>query len=251
MRITLLAAILALSFAAPALAEDTNPLALPPAGHAILNLSVTEQTKLTQDTLNASLRYELDGTSANDVQDRINKAVAEAVAISKNFPEVKTSTGGYHVYVYDQHDTIDPRTGEPVVTSKKWRGTQTLQLEGTNSAKFLELTGKIQGLGFIMNGLTYTLSREKSEAVQDELLQKALASLNAKAKVAASALGKGGFDIIDINVNGASQPVYPVYGKRMMAMDAVAMAPDVSAPTAEAGESTVSLSVNARVLLKP
>jgi predicted secreted protein len=249
MRIALLSTLLAISLAFPAHAEQ-DVIALPPAGHSILNLTVTEQMKLAQDTLSASLRYELDGGSANEIQDRINKAVAEAVAESKAYTGVKTTTGSYYVYVYDEGQIIDPRTGQAVSSSKKWRGTQTIELESEDSAKLLELAGKIQTKGFIMNGMNYSLSREKSESVQDELMQKALKQLGAKAKIAATALGKSGYDVIDININGSSPPVYPIYARAsMMAMEKGVA--DVATPVAEAGESEVSLSLTARVLLKP
>lgn len=249
MRTTLLTALATLALLSPAMAED-NGLALPPAGQTILNISVSEETKITQDTLSASLRYELDGGSANEIQDKINKAVAEAIADSKAYNDVKTTTGGYYVYAYDEGQIIDPRTGQPMASTKKWRGTQTIDLESKNSTKLLELAGKIQTKGFIMNGLNYSLSAEQSEAAQDGLLQSVLKKLNAKATLAASALGKGSYDIVDININGSQPPIYPVYSKRMMAM-ASSMEADVAAPTAEAGESSVSINVNARVLLKP
>lgn len=249
MRKTLLSLLLALGLVAPAHAEQ-DVIALPPAGHSILNITVTEQMKLQQDKLSASLRYELDGGSANEIQDRINKAVAEAVAEAKAYSTVKTTTGSYYVYVYDEGQIIDPRTGQPMSTNKKWRGTQTIELESGDSSKLLELAGKIQTKGFIMNGMNYSLSREKSESVQDELMQKALKQLGAKAKIAATALGKGSYDVIDININGSAPPMYPVYARAsMMAMEKGVA--DVAAPVAEAGESEVSLSITARVLLKP
>lgn len=249
MRTVFLSALTVLFLAAPAIADD-DTIALPPAGTTIVNLSVTERTKLTQDTLNASLRYELDGGSANEIQDKINKAIADAVTESKKYSDVKTTTGGYYVYAYDQNQTIDPRTGQPISTTKKWRGTQTIDLESKNSTQLLELAGKIQTLGFIMNGLTYSLSPEKAETVRDDLMQKALRNLGAKAKIAQSALGKGNYDIIDVNIDGSAPPVYPMY-KTMARMEMAQAASDVQAPTAEAGESEVTMTVNARVLLKP
>lgn len=249
MRIALLSTLLALGLAFPAHAEPET-IALPPTGHSIMNITVTEQMKLAQDTLSASLRYELDGGSANEIQDRINKAVAEAVTEAKAYSDVKTTTGSYYVYVYDEGQVIDPRTGQPMSSTKKWRGTQTIDLESSNSTKLLELAGKIQTKGFIMNGMNYSLSREKSESVQDELMQKALKQLGAKAKIAATALGKGGYDIIDVNINGSAPPIYPVYARAsMMAMEKGVA--DVATPVAAAGESEVSMSVTARVLLKP
>jgi len=250
MRKTLLTALATLALIAPAMADD-NGLALPPTGQTIINIAVTQQTKLTQDTLSASLRYELDGGSANEIQDKINKAVAEAVAESKKYSEVKTTTGSYYVYAYDENQIIDPRTGQAMSSNKKWRGTQTIDLESKDSTKLLELAGKIQTKGFIMNGVNYSLSYEKNQSVQDELLQQALTTLGAKAKVAATALGKGSYEIVNVDVNGSDPQMYPAYAPRMMAMSKDAGVAEVAAPTAEAGESTVSLTVNARVLLKP
>lgn len=236
-------------FAVPAFADDDNVIALPPSGTTIINLTVTEQTKLTQDTLNATLTYDIDGPSANDVQDRINKAVAQAVALAKNVPEVKTATGYYNVYTYSEDQSVDPRTGQPVSQTKKWRGSQSVELESMDQAKLLDLAGKIQNLGFTMQGLSYSLSPEKAESVHDDLMQKALKKLTAQARLAQTALGKGSFEILDVSFEGAQPPVYPMF--KPMARMAMAADAAVAAPTAAAGESEVSLSATARVLLKP
>jgi predicted secreted protein len=250
MRLALLATISLIAFA-PVVAANDGIIALPPAGHTIVNLSVNEDVKLAQDTLSASLRYELDGASANEIQDKINKAIADAVADSKVYPDVKTTTGSYYVYAYDEQQIIDPRTGKPMPSTKKWRATQTIELESQNSTKLLEFAGKIQTKGFVMNGLNYSLSQKKSESVQDDLMKKALASLNAKAKIAATALGKSSYDIIDVNINGSAPPVYPVYARASMMKMEAASADMVAAPVAEAGEASVTMNVTARVLLKP
>lgn len=251
MRTILLPALAFLSLlAAPVRAEDSDTIKLPPAGHTILNMSVTEHARLTQDTLSATLRYELDGGSANEIQDKINKAVAEAIAEAKNYGDVKTTTGNYYVHVYNEGEIIDPRTGQPMPSGKKWRGTQSIDLESASATKLLELAGKIQTMGFLMNGLNYSLSTDKAKSAQDDLMQKALTQLGAKAKLAATAMGKGSYDILDVTIDGAgAPPPYPVY--KHMAMRAEAAVADVQAPSAEAGETEVSLTVNARVLLKP
>lgn len=246
---TLLLSALFLAFLTlPAAAQEVVPL--PPPGHVILNLSVNEDTKLEQDTLSATLRYEVDGSAANDIQDRINKTVAEALGAAKAYTSVTTTTGGYYVYAYDEARVVDPRTGQAASAGKRWRGTQTVELESKDSTKLLELAGKIQSMGFVMGGLGYSLSPEKAESVQDELMQKALKALGDKAALAAKALGKSGYEMIDVNVNGSAPPAYPVYARGAM-MKMESMAADVAAPVAQAGEASVSMNVSARVLLKP
>lgn len=252
MRTLLLSALTVLAFAAPAFADDDNTIAMPPAGTTILNLSTTETTKLSQDTLNANLQYEKIGATSAEVQDEINKAVAAAIAESRKVSDVKTSTGYYNVYMYDDAEGgTDPKTGRALKVVRKWRGSQSIQLEGMNPTALLELAGKIQGMGFTMNGLTYSLSPEKAKTVQDDLMQKALKKIGDKAKIAQTALGKGGYDILDVNIDGASPPVYPMYKTMRMDMAVAASAPEMATPTAQAGETEVSMTVNARVLLKP
>ena len=81
-------------------------------------------------------------------------------------------------------------------------------------------------------------------------LDDTLEKLQDKASMIAKAMGKSGYEITDLNVDGAS-PVVPMYNKTMMMRAEAGMAADMAAPVAEAGETDVSLSVSARVLLKP
>lgn len=242
----LVSAVTALMMISPAMAADG--LALPPSGTTLVNMSVTETTKMKQDTLNASLRIEYDGKSSQEIQDKINKAMASAVAEAKAVPEVKTTTGSYYVYAFDEQP-VDPNTGKPTKAVKKWRGNQTIELESKDATKLLELTGKIQTAGFAINGLNYSLSPEKADTARDQLLTKAIKSLGDKAKVAQSALGKGSYEIVDLSVDGASAPVQPVMYKAM-AMRAES-SDAVAAPIAEAGETDVGVSVTGRILMKP
>jgi predicted secreted protein len=241
MRYALLAlsgALIMSSFTATATLADDG-LNLPPEGHTLLNLSASEQMTLPQDLLMASLRIEAKSADSSKVQNDINTAMEKALAMGKKVDGVKVSTGGYHVY--EQY--VDKNV-------KVWQGQQTIQLESKDSAALLKLAGEIQKAGFLMNGLNYTLSPEKAESVRDELMVKALKKLQDKAAMIAKALGKSGYDLTDVNVDGASPMPMPMYKTARMEM---AMASDagMAAPVAEAGETDVSLSVSARVLLKP
>lgn len=78
----------------------------------------------------------------------------------------------------------------------------------------------------------------------------ALKKIQTKADLAAKALGKSGYDIVEVNVDGANPfPPVPVMYAKAARMEMVQS--DMAAPVAQAGDQTVSLSVNARVLLKP
>jgi predicted secreted protein len=222
---------------APAAAGDDG-LRLPPTGHTLLNLSASERMTLPQDLLGASLRVESRSADPRKVQDDINKAMTRALALAKAVPTVKTSTGGYQVYEQRLERNV-----------RVWQGQQTVQLESKDSAALLDLAGKLQGAGFAVSGLNWSLSPERAESVRDELLVKALGNLKAKAALVARTLGKSGYELTDVNLDGAPQPV-PMYRAVRMEM---AMAADgaVAAPVAEAGETEVVVGVSARALLKP
>lgn len=239
MRYALLA-IAALMTVTPFAAQADDGLNLPPEGHTLLNLSASERMTLPQDLLIASLRIEAKSADTSKVQNDINTAMEKALAEAKKVKDVKVSTGSYHVY--EQH--VDQRT-------KVWHGQQTITLESKDSAAILKLSGEIQKMGFVMNGLNYTLSPEKAESVRDELMVKALEKLQKKAEMVAKALGKSAYELTDVNVDGGS-PVMPMYKAMAMRADMAGGAEmAMAAPVAEPGETDVTLSVSARALLKP
>ncbi len=228
--------------------EIQNGIKVEP-GQTILSLSATEQMDLKQDLLQASLRIEVEGKDAKKVQDEINKAMQKALTASKDVEkDVKAKTGQYYVYSYDPNP--QPKATRDAAARLQWKGNQTIELESRDQAKLLELAGKIQEMGFAMNGLNYTLSPEQSEAYRDNLMTAALKKIQTRADLAAKALGKSKFDIVEVNVDGGMPQPMPVMYARAAKME---MASDagMAAPVAQAGEQTVSLSVTARVLLKP
>ena len=79
----ILPALTALLLLSPtAQAQDVNDSfmsRIPPEGSVILNLSASEELELTQDELVASLRYEVTGDNAKDVQSEINGKIQEGL----------------------------------------------------------------------------------------------------------------------------------------------------------------------------
>ena len=248
--VILMSALICTTSFMPAALADDDGLALPPEGHVLLNLSATETKTLAQDLLMASLRIEAEADTPVKVQSEINNAVQKAMDMAKKENTVKASTGGYYVYKNDPNP--DPRIQQNATKEKKpvtWRGSQTINLESKDAARLLDLVGKMQGMSFVMNNLSYTLSPELAESVRDDLMVAALGKLKNKASIAAKTLGKSGYEFTDVSLEGASaiQPMYKAMAMRSeMAMDAA-----MPAPTAEPGETDVSMTVSARALLKP
>jgi predicted secreted protein len=245
----LLASILVLSFSNSAFAQEDG-LKLPPPGTTILNLSATETQKVPQDLLVASLRIEADGTDLVAVQTIVNKAMTEALAVAKKEEGLKVTTGGYSVYPYDPTPPNPAPHQQNEKLPQRWRAQQTLELQSLKSDAVLKVAGELQSKNFAMNNLGYTLSPEKYESVQDELLVKALAKLDTKAALAAKTLKKEKYEMLNVDLQ-PSGPVYPMmYARAEMAMDS-GMAKGMPAPVVAAGETDVSLTVSARALIKP
>ena len=232
-------------FSASAFAETNDPVFLLEQNESLLHISATEQREVDQDLLIASLRIEVEDTDNKKVQNDVNTGMAKALEIAKKYADVKAITRGYNVHQYDKNAGRKDRPRNMV-----WKGTQSVQLKSKNAEDLLELAGKIQGAGFIMGGLSYTLSPEVAAKVQDEMLETALEKLQNRAQRAAKALGKSKAELKDINTQGnyRPQPVYQRGGMEMMAMAADAK---MAAPVASPGETTITMTVNARAILKP
>jgi predicted secreted protein len=243
----LLAALLVMPVAAQA--QDSGVKLVKP-GETIISLNASEQMQIQQDVLQGSLRIEIDGKDPKEVQDKINKAMASALEFAKSAPTVKASTGQYYVYSYDPNPQPPGQNLRDAKARLVWKGSQTVDLNSKDSAALLELAGKIQEAGFVMNGLNYTLSPEQQEAYKDTLMVEALKKIQKRAEIAAKALGKSGYDIVELNVDGAG-PVMPMPVMYKSARMEMASDAGMAAPVAQSGEQTVSLNINARILLKP
>ena len=230
------------TLSAPAMAQMQDPILSMPDGQVILNISATERREVEQDLLVANVSYVATNKESRALQNEINEAMAEALAMAKKVSEVKVNTSAYQVY-----ERNDPRTKE-----KKWHGQQSMTLKSKNSDKLLKLVGKLQDIKLNVNGLNYTIAPETAIDIQDALMEDALRQLQTRANRAAKALGKSSAELRDVNVNGGGVPhqVRNYARGNMMAMD-MAESASMAAPVAASGESTITLSVNARAILKP
>lgn len=211
---------------------------------SLLHINATERREVDQDLLIANLRIEAEDGDNKAVQNDINKAMKAAIDLAKNYKDVKAITRGYNVHQYDKNGGRKDRPRRLI-----WKGSQSIQLKSKNAEDLLELAGKIQGAGFLMNGLNYTLSPAKAAKIQDEMLEAALIKLQGRAERAAKALGKKKAELKEINTQGNYQPrpQHFARGAKMMAMSADV---EMAAPVATPGETTITMNVSAKALLK-
>ena len=209
---------------------------------SLLHISATEQREVDQDLLIANLRFEIEDKSNKVVQNEINKAMADALKLAKSYSDVKAVTRSYNVHQYDKNRSKVSRTPDMF-----WKGSQTVELKSKNADDVLELAGKIQERGFVISGLNYTLSPEVAAKIQDEMLEAALEKLQNRAERAAKALGKKTSILKEINTQGnyAPRPVARAWEGKAMASSM-----EMAAPVASPGETTLTMTVNAKAFLR-
>jgi predicted secreted protein len=176
------------------------------------------------------------------LQNLVNAAVKKALDSAKAVDGVQVQTGYYQVYQVQNEPGIFS-ADNPV-----WRAQQSLQLHSLDSAALLALVGDLQSTGLTVTNLYYTLSPERYEQVSGELTIKVLQTLQQRATNAGDALGKQSAALVEVSLDGnANVPVT----REVYAMSARAMDMKMETPSAEPGETTVSVTVSARAILSP
>lgn len=222
-----------LMISAPAWAQS-----LLPEGQTLITLTVTERTRVGQDTLSADLRIEIDHQDAAAVQNQINEAMAQALTMTRGIEGIDVSTGSYGVYQFNHHPAGNR-------ADEMWRGSQSMTLQSRDAATLLELAGRLQAMGFLMNQLSYSLSTERADEVRDNLMEAALQRAQQKAARAAAALGKTTVDIAAVDIDSQSDGYAQPMMMRAVAADA---STEMAAPSADAGETEVTLTVRVQAV---
>ena len=231
-------AILLIGAARPVAADQESTILSLPQGQVILDISTVERREITEDLLVATLSCQRVNTDPKALQNDINTTMRQALDLAAKVPAVRTATGSYSVY-----PTIEPRTKE-----RKWQGSQSLTLKSKDANALLQLAGTLQELDLTMNSLNYMVDPETAVTVQDSLMESALKRLQTRADRAAGALGKSKAELREVNVQGESAP-YPEM-MRSAYLDTGMQAKEMAPPVAQAGQTTITLTVSGRALLK-
>jgi len=221
-------------FAALSAAAADQP-ALPGPEITLVHLTARAERLLPRDRLQASLAVEVTGANPQQVQGEINKRMDAALARVHPVAAVTPQTGGYNVY--EQRET-----NKPVV----WHGSQTLNLWSDTPSALLELVGTLQQQGLATSGLSYVLSPDALHKAEEALTAEALRQLRQRADQVAADLGMTVQQLRDITVGNAQTEGRPPIAMMRMAASTPAPAPP---PTAEPGDATVSVAVEATVWL--
>jgi predicted secreted protein len=211
-------------------------LASPACAETLLHLADTETVTVAPDELAASLRAEASSANPADAQQRVNAAMADALAHAHKVASVTISTGAYAVW------HVGPT---PEDSSERWQASQSLELSSHDGVSLLTLVGTLQHNGLAIGELGWRLSREAERKAHDEATRQALAALRGKAQEAAGLLDLRFDSFKQVRLDSAAPVPMPRFAGAMAAMAAPAP------PSAVAADVPVSATAAADAILLP
>jgi len=214
--------------ALPAAAAELFP---PPKDQ--VSFRVEAAREVPNDWMSATLGVDEEGSDAAALAARVNRRMAEALALAKQSVELQVSSGAYQTQpVYDRGKIV------------RWRASQDLVLEGASVDQLTDRVGRLQAQGLLLRGVSFSVAPETKKRLEDELIVEALSTFRERAGLIARGLGRRGWNLMSLAIGEPGMPVPFLQRGHAMAMEAADAA---VAPAFEAGKSTLRVSIDATV----
>jgi predicted secreted protein len=223
---------------APAIALSQQPPAPPKPDGTLVVMTGSAELEVANDEALANLYAEVQDADLARAQSLVNQRAAEGIAqLKRGDPKAQVESTGYTSFPIYSRDAAKKVTG--------WRVRQTVSFRTNDLAALARtIAGAQQQLA--VAGLDFRLSRAARERVEADLIQRAIANLNARVAAAAQALDvpKSRVHIEELNFAGLGNerpPIVPMARAMVQSADAVAE------PQFEPGRSVQQATVTARV----
>ena len=179
---------------------------------------------------------------AKNVVERTNAGIAALKALNiKNAKFESTQLSSWPQYV-------TKKKGEPAVIGG-WEVRQSLQVKVKNAAEAARVAQAAQQY-FAFESVNFSLSREARQAMQHALTRLAVERVADRAVEVAKAMGRPAsavrIEALNFGRSGFAMP-HMMRANKLMASDGAAMS---SAPVLEAGDTSVTLNVDAQVRIE-
>ncbi|MCW8943464.1 MAG: SIMPL domain-containing protein [Sedimenticola sp.] len=203
-----------------------------PPSYDRITLSASAGESVENDILIATLYAQQEGNNPTKLSSQINQAISQAIAITKQQPEIKVQTMDYTTNPIYRNNTLSG-----------WRVRQSIRLESKNATAISQLIGTLQD-SLQLGSTQYTVSPERRQHVQDHLTSKAIQSFRKRAELITREMGHQTYRLVQLQINerGTSPRNYAMQG---MALRAEA------APTLEAGSQRLEVQINGTIELQP
>lgn len=218
---------------------SAQPASLPPRFDGTLVLMTGQaDIEVPNDEAFASFYVEVQDADLARAQSQVNQRVAEATALLKRADAAgEVQTSGYSSYPVYRGDAGRKPVG--------WRVRQGVSLRTRDLAALPRTVAAVQSVA-ALGSIDFRVSRAAREKLEAELIERALASLNARVAAVAQAMSVPAARIRTEELNfGVQQIERPM--PMMMARAAAAPADAVAEPSFEPGRSQQQMSVTAKV----
>ncbi|GAB4362555.1 MAG: SIMPL domain-containing protein [Gammaproteobacteria bacterium] len=227
MRVVILPLLLTL-LPSPISRADTGP-----ATYNRVHLSTSAQAQVKNDTVVAVLFAQAQSHDLARASDLVNRQIGDALGVAKAHRSVKVQTLEYQTTPIYQN-------GKP---SGEWLVRQAMRLESRESQALSALLGKLQQ-SLAIRSLGYQLSDQARLQLRSRLTRQAIEAFKERARRITEIWGSSGFRLVEMHISdGGSPPPRPQF---RAAEASLARA----APAIEAGEQTISVTVQGVIELQ-
>ena len=208
----------------------------------LLLINGSAEAQVANDEAQVNFYVEVQDADVARAQSQVNQRAAEGVsALKRADPKAVVETSGYSSY-----PVYEPKTAQKIIG---WRVRQSVSLRTAELANLSKTVMAAQPF-LVLGGIDWRLSRAARERVEGDLIQRAIANMNARVTAAAQGLRvpPDRQRIEELNFGAPTGVRPPMQAMaRMSAPSAEAMAE----PQFDAGQSTQQMTVAAKVRFLP
>lgn len=206
----------------------------------VLQLSASGSVEVTQDLLHVTVSTTEEGSSAAEVQQKLQKAADAALAVIK--PSIQPGA----LEVETSQFSVYPRTSGKDGKIGGWQGQAQLLLYGKDFDRITQTAAKVQVMQ--VSQVNFGLTRAAREKVEADAQQKAIDAFKRKAEALAKGFGFTSYSLREVAVNSQQSGGRPV----MMRASKTASfdSSESGRIPVEAGKTVVEVQVNGSVQLK-
>lgn len=196
-----------------------------------VEFSVEAQSRVDNDLVQATVFAEVMHAQAGEAARQVSQRIADALGRIKAVPGISARTQGARTL------PVYAKGGRDI---EAWRSRTELVLETDQVDALAKLLGQLQNT-LAIGGLSVLPKPAALQAAEDRAIDDALRLLMARAERVAQRLGKS-YRLAEVTIGSNGHPQPRGMATRMLSAEAVAM-------PIEAGESTVSVPIRARIEL--
>ncbi len=206
---------------------DTAPLT-----YERVHLSASAGESMENDIVVAILYAQSQSHDVARASNEVNQRITAGLKIAKKRQGVKVQTLEYNTApVY--------KSGKP---SGMWQVRQAMRLQSDDVQTLSELLGELQNT-LALRSLDYQLSLAKRKAVEEQLTRQAIQAFKTRAQLVTEAWGSNRYRLVEMSVSDSGGvPPRPRYRAAEMSLDR-------AAPTIDAGEQHVTVSIQGTIEL--